>query len=52
MKRKFPISEIQEKRRNFVNFEFKRLVEGTHMSNKNKAKLMKKLWNIAKKRIQ
>lgn len=41
-----------EERREYVNEEFARKVEGTHMSNSNKAKLMKKLWAEAKRKFK
>ena len=45
------MSETFQRRREYVNEEFARIVSGTHMSNREKSKLLKKLWKIAKKDI-
>lgn len=41
-----------EERRDYVNEEFANKVEGTHMSNSDKSKLLKKLWVEAKRKYK
>jgi len=43
--------EISKERRVWVNSEYSKKVSGTSMTNKKKAKLLKKLWRDAKKNI-
>lgn len=43
---------VAKKRREWVNDEFKKRVEGTHMSNKKKTKLLKKLHKLARKKFK
>lgn len=46
------IADIARKRREYVNYEFGRKVAGSHMSNRNKSKLMRSLWKEAKKKYK
>ena len=48
----YMLKTVQEQRRDYVNEEFAKQVEGTHMSNSDKAKLMSKLWKEAKKKFK
>lgn len=41
-----------DRRRNWVNEQFGDIVRGTSMTNKQKAKELKKLWKQAKRMIQ
>ena len=43
---------IQTQRRKFVNEEFGKAVSGKHMSNKEKSKILKKLWKEAKRKFK
>ena len=43
---------ISEKRRIFVTTEFGNITRGSNMSNKDKKKLLRRLWKQAKRDIQ
>lgn len=46
------MSSTFEKRKAYVNKMYGKMVSGTSMSNKQKTKLMRKLWKQAKKKYK
>lgn len=46
------ISKIAKERREWVNNEFGKKVSNSHMTNKQKSTLLKRLWSEAKRRFK